>query len=272
MGPSPLVIPGYPRPCDAAPPRSSGGHLFPGDFVDDVAGAGVAARSGTRPASSASSVSANCHGGLQMMRPVPLNVPPASRSRMVSSARSSRRMPLFASADAQAIDGEEVLDRIPQGVDAGRPAAVGVAEGGGETVELAARLVGRVDEDEAAPLLRRDEGAERQPAVEGDDAHLVVPGKHGGKGGGVLRMKLDGGQPVLRAQEMAGDPRRARIAGERAVGVGGADGVEVGRDEPGEGGRQVGCPTAGRCRPAIRRCATPPRRRGRRGRRRRGCR
>ena len=47
---------------------------------------------------------------------------------------------------------DRVLDRIPEQIDTGGPAPVRLGEAGGEPLELARVLEGRIDEDEAAAL------------------------------------------------------------------------------------------------------------------------
>ena len=108
-------------------------------------------------------------------------------------------------------DRRAVLDRIPQRIDAARPAPVRLAQTVDEAVELALFLEGRIDQHQAALFLRRQMRAERQPAVEFDDAGLEIAGKQRLQLRGILGMQFDGRKPVLLAQQMPRDQRRARI-------------------------------------------------------------
>ena len=103
----------------------------------------------------------------------------------------------------------------------------------GQPVEFASLLEGRIDQHQPALLLGRQMSAERQPAVEFDDAHLVVAGKQVAEIPGILGMKLDRGQPVLAAQQAAHDEGRAGIVLETAAGVGGGNRVQIRRHQPG---------------------------------------
>ena len=61
-----------------------------------------------------------------------------------------------------------VLDRKPNQVRSGRPFWHRKGEGGFEIVEFRLRFERRIDDDEAAPLARRDKGVERPVAVDFD--------------------------------------------------------------------------------------------------------
>src|SRR5690606_40012881 len=65
-------------------------------------------------------------------------------------------------------------------------------------------LVRRVHQDHAALLLRRQMGAERQPAIERDDARLDIPVELPAQGFRIDRMQFDRRQPVLPAQQLPG--------------------------------------------------------------------
>ncbi len=126
-----------------------------------------------------------------------------------------------------------MLDRIPEGVGATRPAPVGAQEPIDEPVELAFDFERRIDQHQSALLLRRQMGAKRQPAVQRDDPHLMIAGKALLQTFGVLRMQFDGGQPILLAQEMADDERRTRIVPEATTLVYGGNGLQIGREQRG---------------------------------------
>ena len=81
----------------------------------------------------------------------------------------------------------------------------------GEALELARLLVGRIDEDEPASLLCRDEGVQRRPAVEMEHLDLRVAPEAPRQDRLVLGVELDENRPVLRPHELAHDQRRARI-------------------------------------------------------------
>ena len=78
---------------------------------------------------------------------------------------------------SEAVDLARVLQRIPERIGAAGPAPVRLDEPRDQPLELAVFLERRIDEDEAALLLGRHVRAERQPAVERDDAHLDVAGE-----------------------------------------------------------------------------------------------
>src|SRR5690606_14534019 len=67
-----------------------------------------------------------------------------------------------------------LLQGVPEAVDAAWKASPGLREALGQPLELAVFLEGRVDQHDAALLLRRQVRAERQPAVETGDAALEI--------------------------------------------------------------------------------------------------
>jgi hypothetical protein len=111
----------------------------------------------------------------------------------------------------RAVDIALILDRIPAGEDAGRPFVERLCHLAGEALELARLLVGRIDEDEPAPLLCRDEGVQRRPAVEMEHLDLRVAPEAPRQDRPVLGVELDEHRPVLRPHQLAHDQRRARI-------------------------------------------------------------
>ena len=78
---------------------------------------------------------------------------------------------------AELRDRGAVLDRIPERIDAARPAPVRAHEPVDEAVELALLLEGRIDQHQPALFLRRQMRAERQPAVELDGPDLEIAGE-----------------------------------------------------------------------------------------------
>ena len=120
-------------------------------------------------------------------------------------------MPVTAQPDAEIGDRHAVLDRIPERIDAARPAAMRFDEPVDDAVEFARLLERRIDQHQPALFLRRQLRAERQPAVEFEHAHLDVAGEQLLQPRRVLRMQFDRKQPVLLAQQPADDQRRAGI-------------------------------------------------------------
>ncbi len=114
-------------------------------------------------------------------------------------------------AARKAVGGATALGRVPATGSSRsaiwkRPAAKPSAR----PAELVLVLVGRVDQDKAAPLVRRHEGRQRGPAVEIDHPGLAVAAQRLDQALARLRFDFAGGKPVLRPQQRAaaisGDP------------------------------------------------------------------
>jgi hypothetical protein len=113
------------------------------------------------------------------------------------SARSAERDQFLVEGGKRAVG----LDRVPQHVGPARKPPRRSRQPVDHPVILAGFLEGRVDQHQAAFLLWRQMRAERQPAVEFDDPHLVVPFEHLPQPFGVFGMQFDRCQPVLLAQK-----------------------------------------------------------------------
>ena len=97
---------------------------------------------------------------------------------------------------------------------AARPAAVGIRERLQQARELVQALVGRVDEHQAAPLRRRQQGAKRGVAVADLDPDAAGGADVALGRSGLRRHELDEDRAILRraalAAMRAGDPGIAR--------------------------------------------------------------
>ena len=170
-------------------------------------------------------------GGLTTMMPEPASGPVGSRAPIVSSARSSFGSPSAPDASPSASGARALLERIPQHIDAGRPLAVRGRERAREPRELVRVLERRIDQHQAAALLRRHIGGKRRPAVDRYRLGAPVAAQRGGKRRRGLRLELAGDEAVLRTHQGAGEQRGARIGREPAGRVERGDCVEIGREQ-----------------------------------------
>ncbi len=88
---------------------------------------------------------------------------------------------------------------------------------GNGAIELVRRLIGRIDEDDAAPLGRRQLRLGDERGIEAGDSHPGIAAIFGSEARMVLGMELVERQAVLRPQAKAGDLGGARIAAKRCA-------------------------------------------------------
>ncbi len=100
-----------------------------------------------------------------------------------------------------------VLDRVPDRIDAARPAPVRLFEFRDNPSEFVFLLEGRVNQHQSTLFFRRQMRAQRQPAIEFDDPCLEIAGKNFLQPRGILWVQFDGCQAILFAQEMANEAR-----------------------------------------------------------------
>ena len=165
----------------------------------------------------------------------------------------------------------QILDWMPQYINAGGPFAIGGAKGVEHRAKFVRLLERRVDQHEAAPLDRRHEGAGGGVTVEIYCLYSLVAGEPPAqRGEGVLAQLAENGAIVL-AQKPLRQQRRAGINSWPPV-LKRPQSVDIRREQITASG---GAP---RDRPAVRRrsatppCVRLPRQRGRRRPRRHGCR
>ena len=104
------------------------------------------------------------------------------------------------------------LDRVPRRVDALRPALLGRGQRVGDLGELQLLcLVGRVDQRQPAPLLRRQQRLQRLVAVPQVDGKTTVMRELAAHGVGFPGRKLAQGRPVVRPHQHGRDAGRTRI-------------------------------------------------------------
>ena len=156
------------------------------------------------------------HGGLTINRPADTSPPPASCGATLNSSR--RHFPGGAEArgcccdmPGQAVGGAPAFHRIPQQIAAGRPFGEGPGKALGHPLEFVLLFERRIDQNQAAALVRRHEGRQRHPAVEVDHAGLGVAPERLDQALARFRFDLAGGEAILRPQQRAGDQRRAGI-------------------------------------------------------------
>ncbi len=123
---------------------------------------------------------------------------------------------------------QAVLDRIPGHEGPVLPLAQASAQRGGQPLALVGLLERWVDQYQAAPLLRRQQRANRFVAVAAMHRHPAVAAIARPQRLGVVRMQLAGDQPVLGPQHPPHDLRRAGIA-RQSVGVHLAQQRRIGR-------------------------------------------
>src|SRR5690606_23599765 len=99
----------------------------------------------------------------------------------------------------------------PKRIDPARPALVRLMQSGEQPVEFAFLLERRIYQHDAALFLGRQMRTERQPAVEFDDPRLEIAFELTAQRLDIFRVQLDGGEPVLLAQKMTCDDRRAGV-------------------------------------------------------------
>src|SRR5262249_14911282 len=138
------------------------------------------ASSGSRIASSAASV----HGGLITIRPQAPSLVPARGAATPSSARKILGTPLRRKRRASA------SGAVPRQVGPARPLAMRGGERLRQPREIAGVLEGGIDENQAAPLLRRHIGVERGPAVDRHRLAAPVAGQIARERGGRVRLEF----------------------------------------------------------------------------------
>ncbi len=121
-----------------------------------------------------------------------------------------------------------VLDRVPEGVDAGGPACVGLGERLEDTLPLVPALVGGVDVHQAAPLAGRQPGPQCLVAVAALDPDLPVALELAGDDAGLAGVQFAKHHAVLMPEKGPDDAGRAGVPEQLAAGVGGAHGPQVG--------------------------------------------
>ncbi len=117
----------------------------------------------------------------------------------------------FGKAYAESLNRVMVLDRVPDRIDAARPAPVCLFEFRDNSPELVLLLEGRVDQHHSTLFFRRQMRAQRQPAIKFDHPCLEIAGKNYLQPRSILWVQFDGGQTILLAQKMAHEARRAGI-------------------------------------------------------------
>ena len=118
--------------------------------------------SGRTAASSPSSVK----GGLTTTSPQPLRRSGSVGRSSVSSTRKELGHGERGQGRVESGDRLAVLDRVPGDIDAGGETLQALRQPFGHTVQLVSLLERRIDQDDAAALLRRQHGLERDPGVE----------------------------------------------------------------------------------------------------------
>src|SRR5690606_2100329 len=91
-------------------------------------------------------------------------------------------------------------------------------------------LVRRIDQHEAAPLGRRNDGKYALEAVPSMHVHLPIASKRRLERGMGFRMKLEQLETIGLAEQRAGDPRRAGIRFERIPAVARIDDLDIRRE------------------------------------------
>ena len=133
-----------------------------------------------------------------------------------------------------------VLDRAPGRIDAGRPFPERPGQRLRDAFRLARRFVGRIDQHQAAALLRRQPGVERDKAVDLDDRQPGVAAHARHQRGALLRMQFAQRDAVLRPQQALRDRRRAGVSGGASLGVERPQRRQIGLQQGGDGRRRLG--------------------------------
>ena len=152
----------------------------------------------------------NRNGGLITSSPQPFSRAGSSGSRSNSSAATMSRDAALLQCRVEAAHRRAVLDRIPGGEHAGGKSRMAVRQSVQQVRKLVRRLEGRVDQHQAAPLLRRQQCAQRLPGVALMHRHLAVAREVAAQFEQVLGVQFAAGQPVVRAAagrgSAAGEP------------------------------------------------------------------
>ena len=110
------------------------------------------------------------------------------------------------------------LDRVPDRIHAGRPASVRIGEGFFDDAEFVVlRLEGRIDEDQSAAFLRRQQGIHGPVAVAFVHGEARIAPKQRLQGRALLRMQFAEDAAIGFAHEQAGEQRRAGVVDQFVV-------------------------------------------------------
>ena len=116
----------------------------------------------------------------------------------------------------EAIGGVFVLERVPDEKDAGRETRGGLADGGGKVCELGTILKWRIDQHDAAALLRRQQRFDGVPSVEIEHGRRLGAAKFAFQALEIFGVEFVGNQNIVGAHQLARDQGAARIISEFA--------------------------------------------------------
>ncbi len=163
-------------------------------------------------------------------------------------------------------DVARVLQRVPDDEDARCKSLKCLGDAPLQPREFVGRLEGRIDQDQAAPLFRRQQGLQCDPGIEVQELGAGSIRQCRLQGGVIFGMQLVGDQLIARPHQGAGQHRTARIGAYRPGRIHAAHDIEIRRESGRRTCRERRAPPRGRCRSPIRQSCRLPRFRDRRGR------
>ena len=131
----------------------------------------------------------------------------------------------------ESVGGFTVLERIPKDIDAACPLALCGQHRISEALKITHVLERWIDDDDAAPFLRRYERTGGRPAVYRDGLAASVAFEITCKRRGRLWLELAGNQPILLAQERTREHWRSGISSEPSAWIEARDRVAIGRKQ-----------------------------------------